>query len=38
VIFGEGIHLLDNLDTFNLERLAVVEGDGVTHIKYGMGQ
>lgn len=38
VIFGEGIRLLDNLNTINLERLAVVEGNGVTHIKYRIGQ
>lgn len=36
VIFGAGIRLFDHLgeDTINLDLLAVVEGDGVTHIKY----
>lgn len=36
VIFGEGIRLFDNLgdDAMNLDTLAVVEGEGVTHIKY----
>jgi dihydrofolate reductase len=36
LIFGGGIRLFDNLsgDAMNLETLAVVEGEGVTHIKY----
>ena len=36
VIFGEGIRLFDNMgdDAIKLHRLDVVEGEGVTHIKY----
>jgi len=36
VIFGEGIRLFDNLREAKiyLDKLDVVEGDGVTHIKY----
>ncbi|MEM9955188.1 MAG: dihydrofolate reductase family protein, partial [Chloroflexota bacterium] len=37
-VFGQGIRLLDNLDTTHLKVLGVIEGDGVTHIKYQIVQ